>query len=282
MNISLYPLKISNLYTRKEPSKREWCAEKLLNKKRLLICIGESWTWGLSLGNTDLEYNDKKSRYNQFYINKLAEKLDSDWLMIAWNGESNTWILDQYEIVNTAVMNNFYKQYEKVYVHVCLTELFREIENEKILNTLTSKIVTIKNLDDLIKFYFNFTIAERIKKIKIPSTHLFSKNFWNFNSKLNNFVKDTWQDVLFDKAKIQAKNLPPVISGVGIYPLLNFLKKNKLKSMTYEFSKMLPSIISIIDQMNLCKFNKKEGTKHPTAEGHQIWADYLYDYYKDL
>ena len=65
---------------------REWIAEKVSGKNNLVICIGDSWTWGDSLGQSWDEplYNDVDARHNQFYTNLLAEKLQADWLMIAW------------------------------------------------------------------------------------------------------------------------------------------------------------------------------------------------------
>jgi hypothetical protein len=63
---------------------------------------------------------------------------------------------------------------------------------------------------------------------------------------------------------------------------VTFLKENKLKELTYEFSELLVKIHKRVDNMIECPLNHKKATKHPTAEGHQIWAEYLYNYYKDL
>ena len=44
--------------------------EKIQNKNKLLIVIGDSWTWGDTL--------EKNKRCEQFYTNKLAEKILSN------------------------------------------------------------------------------------------------------------------------------------------------------------------------------------------------------------
>ena len=61
-----------------------------------------------------------------------------------------------------------------------------------------------------------------------------------------------------------------------------FALENKLKELSYEFSELLVKIHKRVDNMIKCPLNHKKTTKHPTAEGHQIWAEYLYNYYKDL
>ena len=289
MNLKLYPLKVSKLYTHggglNGGKSREWCAEKISNKKNLLICIGDSWTWGDCLGKTSLEFNDKNARYDQFYTNKLAEKLDSDWLMVAWCGESNDWILKQYQIITNAIKNNFYKNYKKIYVHICFTELFREIN---IIPLDSNNFLYYKNCKNFLQFcndYFNISILNKINQIETDATlHKFSMNFWNIDQNIlpNSFVKEYWQNLLFKKSNIEELSVLPVVSGLGIWPLLEFLKKNKLKDITYSFSKTLPIILNRLDKMQLCILNNKVRTKHPTAEGHTIWTEYLYDVYKNL
>jgi hypothetical protein len=281
-NIDLYPLKTSKVSLETSPG-REWLYQNKSNKKNLLITIGDSWTWGDSLGATTLDYNDKQTRYSQFYTNKLAEKLDCDWLMIAWCGVNNNWIIDQYKIIQNAINKNYYKNYNKVYVHVCLTELFREIRNISFQDLFNKN--QIKNFDEFCKLYFEITVLNKLKIFTpITNFHLFSKNFWDIDTNCDqyNFVNDNWQQLLFEKANIQDNELLPALSNIGIDPLVDFLKKNKFKNLEHEFSKLLIKINKRIDNMISCPLNHKKMTKHPTAEGHQIWADYLYDYYKDL
>ena len=284
MSIKLFPLKFINkplFYS----TNREWLHENINGNKNLLICIGDSWTWGDSLGKTTLKYNDKDTRYNQFYIAKLAKKLDSDWLMIAWCGHNNKWILDQYHIINQLINNGYYKDYDNVYIHVCLTELFREIDNNVLKNTIKENLSSIKNFKEFCSFYFELTVLNRLKNLSpIPKLHSFSKNFWDleFNYNQYNFLDSNWQQLLFKKTDIKDNEFLPVISSIGIEPLINFLKENKLKELEYEFSELLIKINKRVDNMIACALNHKKATKHPTAEGHQNWADYLYNYYKDL
>ena len=76
--------------TQANTSQREHTAESIIGKENLLITIGDSWTWGDSLGSTTLEFNDKQTRHKQFYTNLLAKKLEADWIMLARCGCDNS------------------------------------------------------------------------------------------------------------------------------------------------------------------------------------------------
>ena len=284
MSYSLYPVENRKHSLEFSPG-RKWLHQKTNNKKNLLICIGDSWTWGDSLGKTTREYNDEEARYEQFYTNRLAEKLNSDWLIIALCGVNNDWIINQYRFVKKLIEQGYYKNYNKIYVHVCLTELFRELGNNLIQHSIKKNLSGIENFKQFCDVYFDLTVLNKLKKLSpIPKTHIFSKNFWDIDVDCGhyNFVNDVWQQLLFEKTNIEDKEILPVISGIGIDPLVSFLQENKLKELSYDFSKMLIKINKRIDNMTSCPLNHKKATKHPTREGHQIWADYLYNYYKDL
>lgn len=286
--MKLYPIPIESEHSWNstihiEDNPREWIAEKIQAKKNLLICIGDSWTWGDSLGGTNSDFNNKEVRYTEFYTNRLAEKLESDWLMIAWCGTSNTWIMQQYGIIKKAIEDGYYKNYENIYVHVCLTELFREIVIAK--KIIAKKINDIKTFEDLSKSYFDITVLKRLNKLlPIPKFHSFSKNFWDIdlNCDQYNFVNSTWQDLLFKKQKINYKIITPMVSGIAITPFREYCKENNLKDILRGFKQQTKHMIELVRFFDESKFNSVNATRHPTAEAHQIWADYLYNYYSTL
>tara|TARA_Y100000592_G_C5452374_1_gene309470 strand:+ start:770 stop:1633 length:864 start_codon:yes stop_codon:yes gene_type:complete len=281
--MKLYPDPIESAYSwygnnHNTAGTREWTAEKVSGKPNLVICIGDSWTWGDSLGNSQDEpaLNDVDARHSQFYTNLLAEKLQADWLMIAWCGGTNDWILHQYSVIKTAIDKGLYRNYSKVYVHVCLTEMFRDLRDLRDHDYFQPS--NKENFLEFSKEYFKRFVLDKLKEnMPIPNTHSFSKNFWNVDYDVSgyNFVKDTWQDVLFKQNNIEKKKTCPVVSGIGITPLVTYLKKNKFEKIEAQFSDVLLDIDGYIDAMNKCKFNNEYATKHPTAEGHRLWADYL-------
>ena len=107
---------------------REWIAESVNRKENLVITIGDSWTWGDSLGTSATIENNQKYRYENFYTSLLANKLDADWLMLAFCGTNNRWILARYMEVCDAIKKGYYNAYNKVFVHVNFTEQFRDIQ----------------------------------------------------------------------------------------------------------------------------------------------------------
>ncbi len=262
---------------------RENVAESNSSKKNLLITIGDSWTWGDSLGSTSMKYNDKNTRYEEFYTNRLAKSLDADWVMLAQCGCDNNWILNQYDVIRNAINEGFYADFDNVFVHVCMTEMFRELQNKTLREKLQPELTGSKNLDHFCRTYFARTVIDRLD-FTIPKLHSFSKNFWNIDHDLEslNFVPDVWQQLLFDHDKIDIQVDTPVLSGVGIYPLLSFFKENSMKDLVYEFTDMLIKINKICDQLVESSLNSDQGTKHPTAFGHRIWANRLYQYYKTV
>ena len=166
-----------------------------------------------------------------------------------------------------------------VYVHVCLTEMFRDLRDK------TFAPYNTENFNEFTNEYFKYFILDNIdSQSPIPDTHKFSKNFWNVDVDCSsyNFVEQTWQDLLFDEAKIDDKKNIPVVSGIGITPLVNFLKEKNLSTIESQFSDILVDIDTRIDNMIECKYNDQYDTKHPTTDGHRIWADYLHSVYKDL
>jgi|TARA_R110002074_G_scaffold155855_1_gene311881 hypothetical protein len=286
--IKLYPIPIESEYiwngaTQNGSNPREWVAEKIQSKKDLLICIGDSWTWGESLGGTNSDFNNKKVRYTEFYTNRLAEKLESDWLMIGWCGTSNTWIMKQYMIIKQAIESGYYEKYENVYVHVCLTELFREIVIAK--QIIKKKLNDIKTFEDFSKSYFDITVLKHLDKfLPIPKFHSFSKNCWDIdlNCDQYNFLNTTWQDLLFKKQKINYKIITPMVSGVAIPPFQKYCKENNLKDILKGFLQQTKHMVELVRLFDVSKLNSEKSTRHPSAEGHQIWADYLYNYYSTL
>lgn len=58
------------------------------NKNNLLITIGDSWTWGDSLGDLSVDYRSK-----HVYGRYLSKDLDCDWINYGWCGAGNNTIL---------------------------------------------------------------------------------------------------------------------------------------------------------------------------------------------
>jgi hypothetical protein len=75
----------------------DWYHESVHGHDRLLITVGDSWTWGDSLGAVDSEnlLDDREYRTTHIYGHGVAQTLGADFLMLANPGCSNVWMHDQ-------------------------------------------------------------------------------------------------------------------------------------------------------------------------------------------
>lgn len=113
---------------------REWFHERIRGKDHLLVTIGDSWTWGDSLGPINIDsddiWDDYDHRTTNIYGYHLSNLLDCDWVNIAICGASNLPILLEAHKFLTTIE----KQYSKVTVVITLTESGRELTSNNILN----------------------------------------------------------------------------------------------------------------------------------------------------
>lgn len=105
---------------------RDWFHEQIHYKKTLLITVGDSWTWGDSLGQINKELgilDDYDHRTTHIYGYHLSKQLDSDWVNLAICGIDNTSIiLKAHEYLQKISYN-----YDRIYLVFTLTESGREL-----------------------------------------------------------------------------------------------------------------------------------------------------------
>ena len=74
------------------------CHYRSVNSEQLLITVGDSWTYGDSLGQTRVRdgRDDPEHRLTHVYGSLIAEELKADWINLALPGISNnmmcTWL----------------------------------------------------------------------------------------------------------------------------------------------------------------------------------------------
>lgn len=258
---------------------REWIAESVEGRENLLITIGDSWTWGDSLGCSIHTDNNRSYRYENFYTGVLSNKLNADWLMLAWCGINNRWIISRYQEICSSIDKGFYKKYNKVFVHVNFTEQFRDIEN--FMHDVKDEY---DNINDFAKYYFTSTVLNKIKKIKTdPRYHTYGQNFWNFQFERNSgWLPDVWQDLIFQYQNVDYCVKTPMVSNIANDPFKKYCANKNLKKLQDDFKIITKEMLRFIGQIDKSQFNSAEGTKHPNEVGHKIWADYLYNYYSNL
>lgn len=269
---------INPVYVGKTYLTREWFHEKIKGKDNLLITIGDSWTWGDSLGEINMGkqiYDDYNYRINHVYGQYLSVLLDTDWVNIGIAGGNNLQIIHEAH----DFIQNITKEYKKIFVVITLTEVGRELlkdyDSDTRLSNLKQEIKDFHSLDDLLIKYEAYTF-NLIKKL-FPRV-LVGRNFTRSYDQNKHLLGDKllpkiWTDIIAEKGKL---NPYPedirILSLMGIDPVL-------------EFAKDLPKeqLISLINNqeqgfhwLKESPYNSGAGTKHPNEQAHRWWAKYLY------
>lgn len=107
------------------PDGRDFYHEVDRDSDILIITVGDSWTWGDSLGKTSLEYDDREYRTTHVYGAIIADSLSADFINIGCPGHDNTYILERLKSVYTMLT----KKYKRLHIFVTLTESGRELSN---------------------------------------------------------------------------------------------------------------------------------------------------------
>lgn len=105
----------------------------LNGKDTLLVTIGDSWTWGDSLGKIDATLgivDDYAHRTTSIYGYHLSSMLDTDWVNYAICGIDNITVLTD----AFTQLSHLIDEYSKIYVVVTLTETSRELNRDRFLN----------------------------------------------------------------------------------------------------------------------------------------------------
>jgi hypothetical protein len=264
-----------------------WATEQINGNDCLLITIGESWTWGDSLGNSDAGggKDDKEFRLSNVFGGQLAKKINADWVNIAGPGASNEWIISQFERLSE--MNKFndsFKDYKKIYIVLTLTELCREaipIVDLTKINVVNDPLTQIER-QQFIKI--NDIISSLNNKFKILIGRNFTDSFKeNISILTPNYLNTSWCDLIQMQINYSPYNNNVRIMSYGFDKIIKWGEQNKFINPIYKTS-LLELLIAgndRIDFLHNSRYNNKKATKHPTPEGHALWANYLYDNLKE-
>jgi hypothetical protein len=255
---------------------RCWYHEKLVGSDHLLVCVGDSWTWGDCLSPED---NDNQYRLDHIYGTVLSTAVGCDFLQLAECGCSN---YAMYERIKMA-LPVLSKKYTRITVVVTLTENGRELRK----TDTWARAVNWDNLENFDQFFIQYeqTMFEDFCELFTSYsnvTPVIARNFtYSFDCNrhiLQDWTADlTWVDIL-----AQNQTLPEYpqdlrfMSMIATGPIYKYLDAKKL-SFYYKQSMMphMDQAIKAIQWFNRSKLNNQRDTKHPTEQGHKLWAEYL-------
>ena len=275
----------------------EWdVIEKFEGNKNLLVCIGDSWTWGDSLSDDlanhrldDAKIQDTNGDYEirkQFcYGNHLSSLLNADWKNIARPGENNHWIADQFQYI---LNSDLIKNYENVYYVICLTETGRELNNPhfdypKSLDTdsLLKKIEQ-DNIDRILKMY------EGRDENKL----IICRNFTKSYDETEYHTKDLkpWIQVNHESEFPNEDSQTILMSGPSTNQGYTGLEKESIvggkRTREIIIEKIDDYLLRRYDEidklylyLNKSEYHSEKATKHPKKESHKLWSDYLFEHF---
>lgn len=238
------------------------------DRQRLLITIGESWTWGNNLGS---------ARLDNVFGKQLADRLDADWLNIAECGQSNLWIVDHYiEVID--LISDW--KYQHVDIVLTMTEVGREFNGDRDhTRVYTDLLSDIKTFDEFLDLLSEFN-ANAMRKFLGQYSTWIGTNFVQSNYTNLPVLDKSWIDLIVEYNKQPKPLNRTLVVGSWVYDRFEAV---------FDFVPALDRVEwkrSVLDHMAksahtsrllaTSKLNIQKGAKHPTAIGHKIWADYLY------
>ena len=248
-------------------------------RNKLLVTIGESWTWGDSLGKTQHRiYDDKKFRLTNVYGGQLAEMMHADFLNIAEPGQTNLWITKHFKMF---VDNIAEFQYDEIIVVLSMTEIGREFEGDLDKDRdYMSDLNHVTNLNQFLSMLTNYIYQDIVAVDKSNIKLLVGTNFVdsNYPQELN-VLDQTWVDRIADELQ------QPLIRPCYVVGSWVFDRFNQLLAFAPNYSRQ-DFINDMLTHMEIAQartnflmqsdLNYKKASKHPTPRGHHLWAEYLY------
>jgi len=240
------------------------------NSKKLLVTIGDSWSWGDELSH----------RLECCYGSLLSKKLEADWLNLSPSGAGNHYIGQLYlDLVAYIKQHN---KYEAVLCVIVFTETGRDFNGwfDREIDYASWLRNNIKKHTDYDRFleYINDFSIDRILENKVDGIELLCAfNFVNPSSidKLkNSLVKKTWIEVC---ANQNLDNICYFVSPYIFKKLESTLSiewsLNRQKFLTWQIG----NLEATQKRLHMLEDSRYFYPRlHPKETGHAAWAEYLY------
>ena len=247
-----------------------------LGRSRLLVVIGDSWTYGWRL-NEEFAENPDQERVTHSYGYLLAEHYNADYLNWSIPAINNLWMVNKYR---TLVDLADQLAYDEIFVFITLTEYGREIYTEfdadPELNDMYRQCTQPKDLAKVLSTY----LSDKLLKHSHPKIRLrLGINYVNnlYSAELaEKFLDQTWIECLTG----QQFTDECLVVGSWVVEKYNLLSKeiNTAADAIQCKEQVLGMVDSAQQRLNMIfgsPYNHKTGYGHPNTKGHQIWADYL-------
>ena len=246
-----------------------------------LLTIGDSWTWGDEIGRSNglrgEENSDSEYRVSKCFGNLLANQLNANWVQMALPGGSNEWITCEFE----KLIPQLVPQTKNIIAVIGFSDQCRDMNLEKPIlidyykQALAAGVPIVEIIRHVESTYYSRIdrVLEKYPTVKCIANSAFTTPMINHHTQ----TPDVWCNLLFDQPIA-----PAYISTSGIFELTKFLDDHKLLTDAYrrEVTDVLyPMVLHRVDIMESSPLFFKRC--HPREKGHEIWANYLYNYIKN-
>jgi len=242
------------------------------NSKKLLVTIGDSWTWGDELTN----------RIDNCYGNILSDMINADWLNLAVPGAGNHYIGQLYlDFIAYINKNN---AYEHIICIVILTETARDFNgwfdrNVDYAHWLRNNIKEHNDYNKFLELINDFSIDQIISNENTVDNLelLIGFNFVNPSSiqKLSSLlIEKTWLEVVTNTAFTNK-----------CYFLSSYIfdKLESIFSIEYSLDRaifrqwQIEQLEKVQERVQLVSNSEYFYPRtHPNESQHIVWAEYLY------
>jgi len=249
--------------------------EDITNKENLLVTVGDSWTWGDSLGKISFEdgiFDDPK-RIESLYGKHIKNSLNNyDWINIGYPGTANGWIVD---VALRFVQLSKVLKYKHIIIICTLTDMVRDFgANDIDYNFADSTII------DYWKKVEKHRLSALSKLDDVANIDLIvGRNFTHTHESHKTIVKhhlvDEWVEVNRKHWNNKWEKFPLFIG---------YMSRNQYNSWPSDEKKQwclangFPAMEKMTDFLMNCPLHYKKHSMHPTEKSHKLWGEYIMNY----
>lgn len=250
----------------------------------LVITAGDSWTWGSGL--------DAESRLKQIYGKLLSTHYNADWINIGCAGWSNSHVLTACQYLLELITKT---NYSCIIVVLTLTENGRDatspdshpydyincFKKTGANNQFYEQVLIDSENNWLKKINSMLSISDNRFKFFIGQNFIWHNNVYTqLQNKKITLGDSNWIEILADYQTLPRPIRTNLVCG-WIFDKKWFGSVDNIAGITDSAIYKLWAL-PYIDRANLVNewldqspMNYKKASKHPNAEGHQVWANYI-------
>jgi hypothetical protein len=230
---------------------------------KLLVTIGDSWTWGSDITESDHE----DTRTARVYGRLTADSMHADWLNLALPGIGNFWIAERAEEFSRIISD---LNYQQIYVICTLTEVGRSFDSHHDRYIDYATWFSNNSHEDFLLFLNQECIHRIINALQSKVTLRIGTNFVDPCGFIDSdiFLKKSWISCIVGEIHHSCY--------VATHGIEHLSKAKQFFQKSEDFLLWMTGLIDLAQKRvsvlaDRCQFRKN----HPLSQGHEVWADYL-------